>query len=47
MPYIFAGSLPITGRLYGDPTGRYLATSINDNQYMLDVYDYGLNTIHD
>ena len=35
-----------TGKIYGDPTGRFVAPSISGNEYILVVYNYDANTIH-
>ena len=44
--YVFADCLPITRKLYRDPTGRFLAISTNGNKCILVVYNYNSNTIH-
>ena len=44
--YIFAKCVPATGKIYGDSTGRFVATSISGNKYLLVIYDYDSNTIH-
>lgn len=44
--YVFKDYLPITGKLYGDPTGWFLATSTSVNTHILVVCDYDSNIIH-
>ena len=43
---IFASCFQATGKIYGDPTGRFVAQSISGNEYVLVVYNYDANTIH-
>ena len=38
---------PGTGKLYGDPTCRFVSPSVSANKYILVVYDYDTNTIHE
>ena len=44
--YVFEDYLPIAGTLYGDSTGRFLATCTSGNTHILVVYDYDSNIIH-
>ena len=44
--YMSAKCVPATGKIYSDPTGRFVATSISGNRYLLVIYDYDSNTIH-
>ena len=43
---MFAKCVPATGKLYGDPTGRFVVSSISENKYVLVIYDYNSNGIH-
>ena len=43
---IFASCFQATGKIYGDPTGRFVVPSISGNEYILVVYNYDANTIH-
>ena len=43
--YVFADVYTAIGKVYGDPTGRFVAPSISGNEYILVVYDYDSNTI--
>ena len=43
--YVFADVYTATGKVYGDPTGPFVAPSISENKYILVVYDYDINTI--
>ena len=44
--FIFAACMPITGQLFSDPTGRFVAPSISGNNYILVIYDYDSNPLH-
>ena len=35
-----------TGKLYGYPTGRFIAPLLSGNEYILVVYSYDTNRIH-
>ena len=43
--FIFADCQPVTGQIYSDPTGRFVAPSSSGNAYLLIVYDYDSNMI--
>ena len=42
---VFATCFQCTGKIYGDPIGRFIAPSISGNNYILIVYCYDSNTI--
>ena len=43
---IFASCFQATGKIYSDPTGRFVAPSLSSNEYIVVVYNYGTNIIH-
>ena len=43
--HVFAACQSVTGQIYSDPTGRFVAPSSSGNSYMLVVYDYDSNMI--
>ena len=42
----FTSCFQATGKIYGDPTGRFVAPSISGNEYLIVVYSYDTNIIH-
>jgi hypothetical protein len=42
---IYVSCQSVTGKLYSDPTGRFLVPTSKGNQYLLFVYDYDSNFI--
>jgi hypothetical protein len=44
--YCYAADIEITGQVYSDQTGRFVAPSDNGNQYLFVLYDYDSNSIH-
>ena len=42
---IFADCQPITGKIYSDPTGRFVLPSSSGNAYLLVIYEYDSNMI--
>ena len=43
--FIYADCQPLSGQIYSDPTGRFIAPSSSGNVYLLVVYDYDSNYI--
>ena len=43
--HVYAASIPATGQVYSDATGRFLCPSSAGNNYLLVVYDYDSNYI--
>jgi hypothetical protein len=43
---IYADCHCTTGMVYTEPTGKFLVSSVSDNQYVLVVYEYDINYIH-
>ena len=43
---VFATCFQCSGKIFGDPVGRFIAPSISGNNYILVVYYYDSNTIH-
>jgi hypothetical protein len=44
--FLYADFAEVTGKIFTDPTGRFVTTSSSGNAYMLVVYDYDSNFIH-
>jgi hypothetical protein len=42
---VYLASIEATGRLYSDPTGRFLVPSVSGNKYIMVAYDYDSNYI--
>ena len=43
---LFVHYIQSTGKIFGDPTGRFIEPSSSGNNYILIVYSYDSNTIH-
>ena len=43
---VYVNCFKSTGKIFGDPTGRFIAPSIIGNNYILVIYNYDSNTIH-
>ena len=42
----YASMMEVTGKVYSDQTGRFVALSDKGNQYLFVMYDYDSNSIH-
>ena len=43
---VYADCEPVSGRVYADGTGRFMAPSATGHEYIFIVYDYDSNSIH-
>jgi hypothetical protein len=44
--YVYSSCAPITGQIFSDQTGMFIATSSRGNKYLFLLYDYDSNSIH-
>ena len=42
----YSSTMEVTGQVYSDQTGRFVAPSDKGNQYLFIIYDYDSNSIH-